>query len=72
VHRENAERILLANYVAGLIGVPGRQVRCASLVSVEEAIRIAVSVQEAERQEKFENSFYAHHDCRTYSDSDKS
>jgi len=39
---------------------------------VEEAIRIAVSVQEAERQEKFNNSFYAHHDSRTYSDSDNS
>ena len=39
---------------------------------MEEAIRIAVSVQEAERQEKFNNSFYAHHDSRTYSDSDNS
>ena len=72
VHRGNAERMLLASYVAGLIGVPGRQVRYASPVSVEEAIRTAVSVQEAERQEKFNNSFYAHHDSRTYSDSDMS
>jgi len=53
VHRENAERMLLASYLAGLIGVPGTQVRYASPVSIEEAIRIAVSVQEAERQEKF-------------------
>jgi len=72
VHRENAERMLLASYVTGLIGVPGRQVRYASPVTVEEAIRIAVSVQEAERHEKFNNSFYARHDSRTYSDSDKS
>jgi len=72
VHRENAERMLLASYVAGLIGVPSRQVRYASPVSVEEAIRIAVSVQEAARQEKFNNSFYARHDSRTYSESDKS
>jgi len=69
VHRENVERMLLASYVAGLIGVPGKQVRYASPVSVEEAIRIAVSVQEAERQEKFNNSFYARHDSRTRSDS---
>jgi len=48
VHSENAERMLLARYVAGLIGVPGKQVRYASPVSVQEAIRIAVSVQEAE------------------------
>ena len=70
MHRENAERVLLASYVAGLIGVPGRQVRYASPVSVEEAIRIAVSVQEAERK-KF-NNFYVRQDSRTYSDSDKS
>jgi len=38
VHRENAERMLLASYVAGLIGVPGKQVRYASPISVEEAI----------------------------------
>jgi len=68
VHRENAERMLLASYVAGLNGVPGGQVRYASPVSVEEAIRIAVSVQEAEKQEKFNNSFYALH-IRTRSDS---
>jgi len=68
VHRENAERMLLASFLASLIGVPGRQVRYASPVSVEEAIRIAGSVQEAERQEKFNNRFYARHDSRTYSD----
>jgi len=72
LQREIAERIGLASFVAGLIGVPGKQVRYASPVSVEKAIRIAVSVQEAERQEKFNNSFYERHDSRTYSDSDKS
>ena len=51
VHRKNAKRMLLASYVAGLIGVPGRQFHYASPISVEEAIRISVSVQEAERQE---------------------
>ena len=64
--------MLLARCVAGLIGVPGRQVRYAPPVSVEEAIRIAVSVQGAERQEMFNNSFYARHDSRMYSDSNKS
>jgi hypothetical protein len=64
--------MLFASYVAGLNGVPGKQVRYASPVSLEEAIRIAVSVQEAERQEKFNNSFYARHDSRTYSDSENS
>ena len=72
VHRENAERMLLASYVAGLISVAVRQVRYASPVSVDEDIRITVSMQEAEKQEKFNNSFYAHHDRRTNSDSDNS
>jgi hypothetical protein len=72
VHRKNAERLVLASYVAGLNGVPGKQVRYASPVSLVEAIRIAVSVQEAERQEKFNNSFYARYDSRTYSDSENS
>jgi len=69
VHRENAEHMLLASYVAGLSGVPGTQVRYASPISVEQAIRIAVSVQDAERQEKCNNNFYARHDSRTRSDS---
>jgi len=72
VYRENAERMLLASYVVGLIDVTGRQILYASPVSVQEAIRIAVSVQESEKQEKFNNSFYARHDRRTYSESDKS
>jgi hypothetical protein len=42
VHQENAERMLLACYVAGLNGVPGKQVCYASPVSLEEAIRLAV------------------------------
>ena len=41
--------MLLVSYAAGLIGVPCKHVRYASPVSVEEAIRIAVSVQEAKR-----------------------
>jgi len=64
--------MLLASFVAGLTGDPGRQVRYASLVSVDEALKIAVLVQEAERQENFNNSFYARHNSRTYSDSDNS
>ena len=68
MHRENAERMLLASYVAGLNSIPGRQVSYASPVSVEKAIRIAVSVQEAEKQEICNIRFYARHDSRTRSD----
>jgi hypothetical protein len=69
VHRENAERMLLASYISGFIGQPGKQVRYAAPVSMDQAIRIAVSVDEAERQEKFNNSFYARNENRTDSDS---
>jgi hypothetical protein len=38
---------------------------------VEEAMRFAVLVQEAERQENFNDKFYTRHERTTYSDSDK-
>jgi hypothetical protein len=53
IHYENAERMLLASYVAGLTGVPGRQVRYANPQTVQLALQIALSVQEAEKQERF-------------------
>src|SRR5215469_4346225 len=59
VHNENAERMLLASFESGLTGVPGRQVRYANPRTLEQALEIALSVQEAERQEKFSESFYA-------------
>jgi hypothetical protein len=59
VHRENAERMLLASYVSGLGGVQEKQVRYASPISMDQVIRIAVLVEENEKQEKFNNSFYA-------------
>jgi hypothetical protein len=58
VHQENAERMLLATYVAGLTGTPGRQVRYANPQTVQQALQIALSVQEAEKQERFNSSFY--------------
>jgi hypothetical protein len=68
VHRENAERMLLASYISGLIAQPGKQVRYANPVSMDQAIRIAVSVDKAKRQEKFNNNFYARNEYRTDSD----
>ena len=49
VHRENAERMLLASFVSGLSGVPGRQVRYANPQTMDQALIIALSVQEAEK-----------------------
>ena len=49
IHRENAERMLLACFVSGLVGTPGTEVRYANIQSLSEASRIAISVQEAEK-----------------------
>jgi hypothetical protein len=59
IHRENAERMLLASFVAGLSGTPGKQVRYASPSDMQHALAIALSVQEAEKQERFNETFYA-------------
>jgi hypothetical protein len=51
IHRKNAERMLLASFVAGLSGAPGKQVRYANPQTMQQALTIALSVQEAEKQE---------------------
>ena len=57
IHWENADRMLLASFVSGLIGSRGHQVRISQPRSVEEALKIALPVQEADRQERFHESF---------------
>jgi len=62
VHRENAERMLLSSFIAGLHGVPGRQTRFSNPQDIDQALKIALTVQEAERQERFNESFYTQFD----------
>lgn len=62
VHRDLTERMLLASFISGLEGVPGRQVRYANPQTLSEALRIALSVQEAEKHEKFNETFYTRFD----------
>jgi len=62
VHRENAERMLLSSFISGLHGVPGRQVRISNPQDIDQALKIAITVQEAERQERFNESFYTRFD----------
>jgi len=50
--------MLLASFVSGLVGTPGTQVRYANVQSLSEALRIAISVQDAEKQERFNERFY--------------
>ena len=58
IRRENAERMLLANFVAGITGVVGRQVLNSSPQGMEQALSIALSAQEAEKQETFNERFH--------------
>jgi hypothetical protein len=48
LYHEQAERMLLANSKSGLTGMPGRQVRFAMPESVDEALKIAITVEQAE------------------------
>jgi hypothetical protein len=58
IHHENAEHMLLATFVAGLSGAPGRQVRYVKPQTMKQALTITSSVQEAEKQERFNEGFY--------------
>jgi len=62
IHRENAERMLLSSFLSELHGVPGRQIRISNPQDINQAIKIAITLQEAERQERFNESFYARFD----------
>ena len=57
-HYEHAERMLLASFPAGLVGTPGRQVRFSLPKNMQEALRIAVTFQQAELQERRNETFY--------------
>jgi hypothetical protein len=58
----NVERRLLAAFISGLSGQPGRQVRFALPKTLSEAIQIATTVYEAQSQEKPEGVFYSEQD----------
>ena len=57
-YNEQADRMLLAAFCAGLSGTPGREVRMRAPLTTDEAIRIAVGVEQAEVQERRNNAFY--------------
>jgi len=58
IHRENAERMCLASFVAGLIGSPLRFVRFSNPKDMYQALATAQAVTEAERQENSTEIFY--------------
>jgi hypothetical protein len=59
LHYDHADRMLLAAFISGLSGNPGQQVRFRMPRSLEEALQIAVTVHEAEAEEKRRETFYA-------------
>ena len=62
IHREVTERMLLVSFINGLGGDAGKQTRYANPQSMQQALTIALSVYEAEKQEKFNDSFYTRFD----------
>jgi hypothetical protein len=55
-HYEQAQ---LASFISGLIGNPGQQIRFRMPQTLEEALQIAVTVHEAEAQERRNEIFYS-------------
>jgi hypothetical protein len=58
VYNEQAERMLLSAFIHGLSSTPGKMVRFSMPATAEEALRIAVTVSQAEIQEARNNAFY--------------
>jgi hypothetical protein len=57
-HNEQANRRFIAVYTSGLTGTAGREVRLRAPSTTEDALRIAITVEQAEIQERRSNSFY--------------
>jgi hypothetical protein len=52
LYYEQAERMLLSAFSSGLMGSPGKQVRFSLPKTLDEALKIAITVDQAERQER--------------------
>jgi len=58
-HSNQAQRMLLSTFIAGLSGNPGQSVRFQRPQTFEPALQIAVTVYEAEAQEKRDATFFS-------------
>jgi hypothetical protein len=59
IYYEQAERMLLASFTSGLLNTAGRQVRYVMPKTVDEALKIAITVNQAKIQEQRNEAFYA-------------
>jgi len=57
-HYDQAQRMLLSTFIAGVSGNPGQQLRFQMPATVDKALQIAVTVFEAEAQEKRNLAFF--------------
>jgi len=62
IHRAKVDRMGLARFVGGLSGVIGRQVRYAHPKNLREAVNLVLAVDEAEKQERRNETFYTRSD----------
>ena len=58
IYYDQAERMLLASFTPGLLNIAGRQVRYAMPKTMDEALKIAITVNQAEIQERSNEAFY--------------
>jgi len=65
IHQENGERMLLAAFVSGLIGTPGKECFW-NPQNIQQALSIALTVEQAETQNRFNESFYTKFDKTGY------
>jgi hypothetical protein len=59
-HYDQAKRMLLSTYIAGLIGNPGQQAHFGMPRNFDEAVRIAVTLYESEKRERSNQAFLSH------------
>jgi len=62
IYYENADWMFLASFVAGLTGIPVRQLRFPNHLSLDQEMETALSVQEAEKHKTFSESLYTSFD----------
>jgi hypothetical protein len=58
--------MLLASFASGLTDTPEQQVRFALPGSMDEELRIAIAVNQAELQERKNEAFYLNAEARSY------
>jgi len=58
IYYEQEERMLLASFTLGLLNTMGRQVRYVMPKTVDEVLKIAITMNQAEIQERRNEAFY--------------